>query len=148
MGLDMYLTKRIYVGAYFEHLKVNGKIELFKDETPIDVKLERVSEISERVGYWRKANHIHRWFVENVQDGKDDCGDYEVSTDDLKTLLAMCKEAIENKQRADGILPTQRGFFFGGTDYDEYYFQDLEDTIKICEQAIAEDGDYYYHSSW
>ena len=31
------------------------------------------SRIIEQVGYWRKANQIHNWFVENVQDGEDDC---------------------------------------------------------------------------
>ena len=31
-------------------------------------------ETHEEVGYWRKANAIHGWFVRNVQNGKDDCG--------------------------------------------------------------------------
>lgn len=29
--------------------------------------------IWKEIGYWRKANHIHKWFVDCVQDGEDDC---------------------------------------------------------------------------
>ena len=28
-----------------------------------------------QIASWRKANAIHKWFVDNVQDGVDDCGD-------------------------------------------------------------------------
>ena len=55
MGLDMYLNKKVYIGAKFEHRKITGKIELKQDKTPIKIVLEKVSEIVEEVGYWRKA---------------------------------------------------------------------------------------------
>lgn len=109
--------------------------------------------ISEQVGYWRKANAVHKWFVDNVQGGEDDCAYHrEVTADDLETLRDLCKTIllksvlavgkIENgysleggrmvKQYTDGfkvvnaevceeMLPTQKGFFFGGTEYNEYY---------------------------
>lgn len=32
MGLDMFLNKRIYVGANYEHNNVNGTIELTSGE--------------------------------------------------------------------------------------------------------------------
>lgn len=37
------------------------------------------AEVKFEIGYWRKANHIHNWFIKNVQNGKDDCSVYEVS---------------------------------------------------------------------
>ncbi len=150
MGLDMYLHKRTYVAAKYDHRNVNGIVELTegKDNKPIHVQLRRISEIIEEVGYWRKANHIHHWFVTNVQGGEDDCRDYYVSKKDFEKLLEDCKQVITNKDKAPEIMPTQVGFFFGGTDYDEYYFSEIEDTIKIVETAISEGGDYYYHSSW
>ena len=85
MGLDMYLNKKTYVGNEYRKpdqmvlvtMPTNEKDATFKIHEPI--KTERVSEITERVGYWRKANHIHKWFVDNVQGGNDDCGDYLVS---------------------------------------------------------------------
>jgi hypothetical protein len=150
MGLDMYLTKRTYIGANYEHRNIAGEINLTKDGNPIPINPKRISEIIEHIGYWRKANHIHKWFVDNVQEGTDDCGDYWVSKENLEKLLAECKKVVEKPVVAAAVLPTQSGFFFGSTDYDEYYLSDIEDTIKIVEQAImeAETGDIYYHSSW
>lgn len=37
------------------------------------------NSIAEDVGYWRKANAIHAWFVKNVQGGVDNCQSHEVS---------------------------------------------------------------------
>ena len=47
--------------------------------------------IIEEVGYWRKANAIHKWFVDNIQDGKNDCDYYEVAPEQLEELLNICK---------------------------------------------------------
>lgn len=109
--------------------------------------------IIEQVGYWRKANHIHAWFVDNVQDGEDDC-DYhnEVTKDDLEYLLDICQRVLDDHSLADALLPTQSGFFFGGTEYDEYYFDDIKDTIEIIKNVL-ETTDFdkemiYYVSSW
>lgn len=156
MGLDMYLTKKLYVGAEYEHRNVTGKIDIKIDGKPLKVNFGKVSYIEECAGYWRKANQIHKWFVENVQDGVDNCGEYEVSKEQLEKLLADCKQVKENKKMAETVLPTQSGFFFGGTDYDEYYFEEIDDTIEIVETLLkeADDGkdylpfDVYYSSSW
>lgn len=160
MGLDMYLHKKTYIGAKWEHRNVKGTVYLTMGGKELPIRLERISTIDEEVGYWRKANHIHKWFVENVQDGKDDCGEYCVSVEQLKKLLDDCKAVLEKKDKrgakktAKEVLPTQEGFFFGSTDYDEGYWQDIQDTIEILEVVINEElqgrtgGDYYYHSSW
>ena len=43
MGLDMYLTKKIYVGANYEHNKVTGRITIKKDGEPVKVNLKKVT---------------------------------------------------------------------------------------------------------
>lgn len=153
MGLDMYLSKRTYLGANYKHNNVNGIIQLTKgeDNKPVSIQLKRVSYIEETVGYWRKANHIHQWFVENVQDGKDDCADYDVSEEQLNELLAACKTVMTNKELAAETLPTVSGFFFGGVEYDDYYFQNCQSTVEIIEALLKEDNshaDFEYRSSW
>ena len=109
--------------------------------------------VMEQVGYWRKANQIHQWFVDNVQDGEDDC-DYhnEVTKECLEDLLCICQQVLDNHDLAYELLPTQSGFFFGGTEYDEYYFDDIKDTIEIIKNVL-ETTDFdkemiYYVSSW
>ena len=51
------------------------------------------------------------------------------------------------QEKAEELLPCTSGFFFGGVEYDEWYFKDLEDTIAII-NSLNEEGDYYYKSSW
>lgn len=101
------------------------------------------------MGYWRKANQIHQWFVDNCGDGEDNCQPMFVSRDHLEQLKELCIKVIANPEMADDELPSQSGFFFGSTEYDEYYFQDLNDTIEIITNALDSPYDYFrYQASW
>ena len=141
--------------------------------------------IAEEVGYWRKANQIHNWFVENVQDGVDDCNYHnEVTKVDLEYLLSVCKKVLDSCELVNGkitngysfnkdgtknpiledgqyvkdssiaerLLPSTCGFFFGSTDYDQYYVDDIKHTIdiitKVLETTDFEKQMIYYVSSW
>lgn len=182
MGLDMYLTRHTYVKNWKGVPKAQQtKVKVTKGGKPLPgIDPDKVSYIIEEVGYWRKANAIHRWFVMNVQDGNDDCGEYYVSTEQLQELLDAVEKVlqasklvegtvnngytfgpngekiyhtesglvIDNPNTAKNLLPTEEGFFFGSTDYDEYYVNDLKETQEILKDAIAVGGVYYYHSSW
>lgn len=171
MGLDMYLHKKTYVKNW-EHMSPEELHEVTVKKNGQEVshiKKERISSVEETVAYWRKANHIHQWFVNNVQDGEDNCREYYVSRDDLRELVEACKTVKESLEKsgkktvkmyddvevftdtsvAEELLPTQAGFFFGGTQYDEWYVKDLDNTIAQLEPLIEEEGgDFYYQSSW
>ena len=152
MGLDMYLYKKNYIWQG-EWVKPEVKQEvLVKKGGDVDttIKPERVKYVVEEVGYWRKANQIHEWFVQNVQDGKDDCQESYVSREQLEELLGVCRIVKIDKEKAEQLLPTQSGFFFGGTEYDEYYYQDIDNTIEILEEALSDEkaDDFAYRASW
>lgn len=141
MGLDMYMRKRKYLGYERKKVKVD------------DEEYSNVEYLIMSFGYWRKANAIHNWLVKNIQDGIDDCKEYYFPEDKIKELLVLCEEVKEHHERAEELLPTQEGFFFGSTEYDEYYFEDIEYTIKIMRQALEELEkeyylEFYYESSW
>lgn len=137
MGLDMYLNARKFIWRDNEQPVVDG---------------HKIKQVATEAIYWRKANAIHQWFVDNVQEGTDDCGKYDVSRDHLKVLRSICRAVLEDRTRAPKLLPTQSGFFFGSTDYDEGYFQDVEDTLRSITRVLAEfepdEWDFEYHSSW
>lgn len=150
MGLDMYLSKKTYV-KYWDHNGDNNyEVVVTKAGKPTKINPKKVSYIVEEVGYWRKANQIHQWFVENVQGGVDDCRDAYVERDKLQELLNICKIVSIDKDKAEQLLPTASGFFFGNTEYDEWYYQDIQSTIEILEEALSdEEADHFeYHSSW
>ena len=104
------------------------------------------------VAYWRKANAVHKWFVDYVQNGVDRCEEHMVTTGELMHLVDTCKKVLADNELAESLLPTTSGFFFGSTDYDEYYFEDLQLTVDQIEEALAkhtEEGtNFFYQSSW
>lgn len=134
MGLDQYLMR-----------KVNND--------------ESVEEI-----YWRKANFVHRFFFDKHFDeddyefGEDNCVPMETSKEDLIELLdeckalKLCRDTLGDKanETAEYLLPTMSGFFFGSTDYDEWYWEDVEYTIKEVEALLerATDDDEFYYYAW
>lgn len=156
MGLDMYLDARKTVSAY-EWEKEPKEQSLTNilgaiDFNPSELRRPSVS-VSLPVGYWRKANAIHNWFVKNVQDGNDDCKEYYVSRENLVELRNLCDKVLENMSLAPELLPSTSGFFFGSTDYDEYYEEDLRDTIRIVDKILRDsrfegDTDFRYQASW
>ncbi len=182
MGLDMYLSKKTYVKNWdFQQKSEKHSVTVKKGgKVRTDIKPERVSYITESVAYWRKSNHIHQWFVENCQDGEDNCQESYVSREKLQGLVDICKQVKESLEKsgkktvkvkvgwqgkkdlfedvevysdtelAEELLPTQPGFFFGGTEYDQWYVQGLDETINQIEPLLQEEGDgeFYYQASW
>jgi hypothetical protein len=153
MGLDMYLTKKHYVKRWdFKSPEEQFEVVVTKGGLPVKgVNPEKISSVEEEVMYWRKANHIHYWFVKHCQNGEDNCKEHYVSSDDLLMLYETLKQVSEDHSRAEALLETASGFFFGGTEYDEYYFEEIDRTMKVLEEEMV-DGefkdDYYYTSSW
>lgn len=45
--------------------------------------------------YWRKANAIHRFFVDTVQDGYDDCREYDVDKEVIEDLRERCELVLQ-----------------------------------------------------
>ena len=102
----MYLVKKTHVKNW-EHFKPEDRHEITVKRGGIirkDIKPERISQIEEDVAYWRKANQIHNWFVENVQDGKDDGDEYDVSKEQLQELVNVCKKVVAASKLVNGRI--------------------------------------------
>ena len=165
MGLDMYLGVRKYIEKT-DWSKLDNDSDLTL-ESP-EIVFPEFNNVIEASGlsdfatanygahisviciYWRKANQIHKWFVDNVQGGEDNCGEYYVSNEKLKSLLDLVTEAL--RTRDPNLLPPTSGFFFGSTDIDEWYWKDLKDTKWKLERVLALSEmsklSFYYTSSW
>ena len=126
MGLDMYLMKR------------NKKHK----------------ECEVEVCYWRKANQIRKWFVNHIDqfNQEDNCKEFILSKEILEKLVYDCKYVLKNHDKAEEVLPTSSGFFFGETKYDKWYFITLEDTVKNIQKVIEttdfESEEIYYYDWW
>jgi len=176
MGLDMYLSKKTYLKNWEHDKENNYSVTARNNGKQIKhIQKKRVSYVIEEVGYWRKDNHIHQWFVANCQDGEDDCREAYVTDEHLNELKQLCKqvkdyldtcEKVYDKVHTDyyildvdkevmaQTLPTASGFLFGGTEYDRWYYESLQNTIDIIDDAfkgVDTKGwgvEYAYRSSW
>ena len=161
MGLDMYLQRaREVEQEAFAHAH---------------------NDILSGVIYWRKANSIHAFFCDNgslAADGKEDVGYYLVERNailklieridaitsdkpkqeqvkyfDLETMTDIVKD-VEYKLSitlAEELLPTRSGFFFGGTDYNYWYYTDLIRTADLLKKelaAVPNQQVWFYYASW
>ena len=143
MGLDMYLTAKKYLWSdkdkaisekVGEIIGVNGDQQRRFNGSSLVVK-----EISLEAMYWRKANAIHGWFVNEVQDGEDNCREYEVERSQLETLRDLCKDILEHPdaERDTDLEPTE-GFFFGSYEKNEWYYEDLKNTAEGLSRVLQE----------
>ena len=122
MGLDMYL---------FKHKKFRDNDEEFN-------KLERENE--EEILYWRKANMIRSWFVNHTALLSDDDDIYiPISRETLELLKQDLEDTLNDHNLATVLFPTSSGFFFGSTEYDEYYWNKLKYTLEEVTKILDED---------
>lgn len=173
MGLDMYLERSHFIGGQYCHGKIKVKVgddpsaavagskiviehpADYIGEKEIKIDINKVSRILENVAYWRKANAIHNWFIQNCANGVDDCRPVYVDPSQLIELRKICEDILkgpEGRERdsaAEALLPTYDGCCFGTTEYGEWYYQQLQNTVNMLKDITEEDThSYYYEASW
>lgn len=68
-------------------------------------------------------------------------------------------QVVLNPELCEEMLPTEEGFFFGETNYDEYYVADIKDTIPMLQKVIDQHKELikkgykeyditYYYRAW
>lgn len=151
----MYLSAEKFISGYDNDKDENfNKILDLMNLDESDVEKSATLKIT--VGYWRKANAIHNWFVQNVQNGEDNCGTYYVTKEKLLELRTDVQAALDQIEAGDptaasNILPPISGFFFGDTEVDEWYKHSLENTLVIIDKCLGpkfKGYGFYYQSSW
>ena len=156
MGLDMYLS-----ASKSEHnYKFMGTADSPDNERFVSIVNALNAQdfvdtdspfltVDINVAYWRKANAIHGWFVENVQNGQDDCGRYRVGRETLLRLQEACIQALADRE--SNVLNPTEGFFFGSSEKDSYWEDDLRHTVTTIGtllKIVPDDWSFYYQSSW
>jgi hypothetical protein len=66
--------------------------------------------------------------------------------------MELCEKIIADPKQAIELMPTRSGFFFGSTEYDEWYMGDIQHTVerirKILDEPAFEKSEFYYQASW
>ena len=137
--------ERVYKSIFPTEMKKFTRYEFHYGKMCNEVKsIEEVADFfksfercyyAESDAYFRKVNFVYRYFSPKLV---DEC--CFVSKADLEDLIKRCIEVLTDHSKAEELLPTTSGFFFGSTDYDDWYFKDVEDC-KIQMGKLLEDFD-------
>jgi hypothetical protein len=147
MGLDMYLQRR----------------KIMEQQAFSDAHDDKLSGVI----YWRKANAIHKYFVDYgalQSNGAPNVGYYYIDRQHLINLIERITAILNgekhietdtyfdivemkevskqveynlNKELASELLPTESGFFFGSTEYDIWYHRNLARTLDLLKAELA-----------
>ena len=85
------------------------------------------------VAYFRKVNFLLPFFEYGEK-----CSRLEIDGYKIDELLVKCKQVLEDNSLAEALLPTQGGFFFGNTEYNDWYFYYVKEVYDKFSE-IAED---------
>jgi hypothetical protein len=104
------------------------------------------------VAYWRKANAIHGWIINHVN-AVDDCTPIELRKEDIIKLRDICVDVltVKTEDYAQEMLPPALGFFFGSNEVDDWYWQEIKETVTKLTEIIdttIDDQEFEYHASW
>ena len=151
----MYLYRREYMSNYSFQEDENEKQKFSAIIDTVGIEPCEASphiHVEVCVAYWRKANSVHKWFCD-LDGGRDECQNIYVSREKLIELRDLAKSVIEQPAMAASVLPTQQGFFFGSYDYDEWYMEDMKNTVEQLDNILAAVpvdswSDFIYRASW
>ncbi len=154
MGLDQTLSANYFISNDDTIAGVMSAIELPSRGGFIDPANAPPNylAVTAPLLHWRKSNQIHAWFVDNCQDGEDDCRTAQVSREKLQELSDLINEVLDSPDKAEELMPVRSGFFFGSTDYAEDYYANLKDTFVqlnlILNEPKYHEVSFEYSSSW
>lgn len=101
-------------------------------------------EEAKSIGYLRKCNVVYGYAQNELGINEDECTSIFNHSElvDLKERCLRVQEILKDGftdeaiEKVEEILPTQEGFFFGSTDYDEYYLTQVEETLEVVEKIL------------
>lgn len=108
---------------------------------------------AEEIAYFRKVNFLVRFFDDKGFNTEEQIP-LEITKEMCKELEERCRTVLEDITKCKKLLPTMSGFFFGSTDYDNYYIHDVEEVLKELETNILpafdnlQDTEYITFETW
>jgi hypothetical protein len=153
MGLDQYINRKSYIQNWSFDKENKYEVVVTNNGNPTHIKSDKVTYVTEELGYFRKFNALHNWFVQ-LADGRDECQEIIFYEENLDSLLRTMKEVLISKSEdvALEMFPPVSGFFFGSIQIDEWYWKDLESSIKLFQEIkdewVVDRTTYYYQASW
>ena len=158
--------KKLREESRAEYRAIHEESEKIDDEIRKHYGVDR--EYGAYSGYWRKFNALHGYICDTFADGVDECQVIPLTKANLKKILSVLKKTkkildkhFEKDEKGaysftgnvkDIPLQPRGGFFFGGTEIDEWYQDDVDESVKFFSNLVdtfdSRNEVCYYQASW
>ena len=101
MGLDIYFSKKTFIGAMFKSSEVNGTILLTRRGKPIPIRPERVTYVEEDVYHGRKTCWLLDWLNHELPEALTGTGEQEIDDNVVDRLHQVCTEVLAHRNKPD-----------------------------------------------
>lgn len=101
--------------------------------------------------YFRKYNWLYGWVRRKLKLPElKNCEHYQLTRPMIDDLIDDITKVLSDHSLAEKVLPTEDGFFFGSTAYDDWYYEDLTDAKKQLSELLTKmsDGEPADFWSW
>lgn len=98
---------------------------------------------------WRKENHIHAWFGQNVQNGVDECEDAVVSRERLAKFVEVCEEIVTRGELIPGQVYNGQSWTQATGWVTNWVDGEVlnEDSIKLAEALMPTQSGFFFGST-
>ena len=97
MGLDIYLSKKTFIGARFASSGVNGIINITKRGKQIPIKLQRVAYVIEDIYHGHKTHWLHNWLNHELPEALGNAEEREIDYELVSHLHRVCIEVLAHR---------------------------------------------------
>lgn len=125
-------------------------ILILRKKIILDPELAKLQqdEVGHVAGYFRKFNALLNWVNTHVR-SIDNCEEVVLTREHLETL----KVTLQNltRENCHELLPTQDGFFFGSLEYDDNYWEDVNELRPLLDTLLTEtdfENDRLFFWAW
>ena len=101
MGLDIYLSKKTFIGAMFDSTRITGIICLYKHGKRIPIQFGRVSYVTEDIYHGNKVYWLLEWLNRELPELLINSEEREIDDALMDRLHQACKEVLAHRDMPD-----------------------------------------------
>lgn len=102
----------------------------------LDISLNVRNRDYEEIAYFRKVNFLVKFMEDYYGKEVENCVPFEINKGGILALKNRCAKVLKDHTLAKELLPTQEGFFFGNTDYNDAYYKDVALVLDKCDEIL------------
>lgn len=100
----------------------------------LDIFIDKVK--STNIAYFRKINFLIDYFENYAKYEIENLKYVDIDEESVIELINRCQQVLKDHSLAKDLLPIKEGFYFESTEYDKYYFEDVEEVLNTMTNII------------